>query len=133
MRFAIVSRRGIVPDAHVWAWDLWKTDGSRETLISLWVVVLETDLELDGLQEVTLLGLEGVVQELLNVGAHSGCKEESSANRSFALSRSAANCANECAHRWLQLWVYIPTEILEAMIASLPIGDLLVRNCAVVS
>ena len=27
----------------------------------------------------------------------------------------------------------IPTEILEAMIASLPIDDLLVRNCAVVS
>lgn len=87
------SRRGFVPDAHVWAWDLWKTDGSRETLISLWVVVLETNLELDGLQKVALLGLEGVVQELLNVGAHSGCKEESSANRSFALSWSAANCA----------------------------------------
>ena len=132
MCFVIVSWQKIVPDAHVWAWDLWKTDGSRETLISLWVVVLETNLELDGLQEVTLLGLEGVVQELLDIGAHSGCKE-SSANRSFALPRSAANCANECAHSWLQFLAYIPTEILEAMIASLPIVDLLVRNCAVVS
>lgn len=85
----MMLKRRIVPDGHVWAWNLWEADGSRETLISLWVVVLETNLELDGLQEVTLLGLEGVVQELLNVGTHSGCKEESSASGSFGLSQSA--------------------------------------------
>ena len=30
-------------------------DGARETLVALGVVVLETDLELDGLDEVALL------------------------------------------------------------------------------
>lgn len=127
-------RRPIVPDGHVWAWNLWEADGSRETLISLWVVVLETNLELDGLQEVTLLGLEGVVQELLNVGTHSGCREESLAGRSFRLSRSAEfGQMNARIAGFIGFGRNIPTEILEAMIASLPIGDLLVRNCAVVS
>jgi hypothetical protein len=62
-----------IPDAHVWAGNLGETDGSRETLVTLRIIVLEADLQLDGLEEVALLGLEGVVQELLDVGAHSGC------------------------------------------------------------
>lgn len=64
-----------VPDAHVGAGDDWQTDGSRETLVTLRIIVLETDLELDGLEEVALLGLEGVLKELLDVGTHSGCGE----------------------------------------------------------
>lgn len=62
-----------VPDAHARAGDDWETDGSRETLVTLRVIVLEADLELDGLEEVSLLGLEGVLKELLDVGTHSGC------------------------------------------------------------
>jgi hypothetical protein len=50
-----------------------KTDGSGETLVTLRIIVLEADLELDGFEEVTLLGLEGVIQELFDVGTHSGC------------------------------------------------------------
>lgn len=45
-------------------------DGSGETLVTLGVVVLEADLELDGLEEVPLLGLIGVLEELLDVGAN---------------------------------------------------------------
>jgi len=36
------------------------------------VIVLEADLELDGLEEVSLLGVEGVIEELLDLGTHSG-------------------------------------------------------------
>ena len=58
-------------DGHVRTGDLGKLDGTRETLISLGVVVLESDLELNGLQEVSLLGLRGgqkVLNVLTNVG-----------------------------------------------------------------
>jgi hypothetical protein len=52
------------PDAHIWARDLWKLDSSAETLITLGIIVLEADLELDGLQEISLLGVVAVVQQL---------------------------------------------------------------------
>ena len=54
-------------DGHVGARDGRELDGSRETLVTLGVVVLEADLELDGLEEVPLLGLIAVLQQLLNV------------------------------------------------------------------
>ena len=44
-------------------------DGTRETLVALGVVVLETNLELDGLDEVALL-LDGVGKELLDRAPH---------------------------------------------------------------
>lgn len=65
----------VVPDAHVRTGDDRQTDGSGETLVTLGVIVLETDLELDGLEEVSLLRLERVLEELLDVGTHSGCGE----------------------------------------------------------
>lgn len=65
-------RNSVVPDGHVGARDTGKLDGSRETLVTLRVIVLKTDLELDGLEEVSLLGVLGVLKELLHVGAHSG-------------------------------------------------------------
>jgi len=50
-------------------------DGSGETLVTLGVVVLEADLELDGLEEVPLLGLVGVLKELLNVRTNAGDRD----------------------------------------------------------
>lgn len=63
-----------IPDAHVWAGNDWETDGSGETLVTLGIIVLEADLELDGLEEVSLLGLERVLKKTLYVGTHSGCE-----------------------------------------------------------
>lgn len=63
-----------IPDAHVWAGNNWETDGSGETLVTLGIIVLEADLELDGLEEVSLLGLERVLKKTLYVGTHSGCE-----------------------------------------------------------
>lgn len=62
------------PDAHAWPWNGWQFDGSRETLVTLGIVVLETDLKLDGLEEVSLLLIEGIFKKLLHVRAHSGCR-----------------------------------------------------------
>lgn len=50
-------------DGHVGARDGRQLDSAGETLVSLRIIVLEADLELDGLEEVTLLGLVGVLQE----------------------------------------------------------------------
>lgn len=44
-------------DLQVWSWDVWKSDRSNETLIFLWVIILEGNLELDSLGELSLLGL----------------------------------------------------------------------------
>jgi hypothetical protein len=63
---------GGVPDAHAGARDDRELDGSGETLVTLGVVVLEANLEFDRLEEVPLLLLEGVVEKLLHIGAHSG-------------------------------------------------------------
>jgi hypothetical protein len=50
-------------------------DGSRETLVTLGVVVLEADLEFDGLDEIALLGLVGVLKELLDVRTNAGDRD----------------------------------------------------------
>ena len=50
-------------------------DGTAETLVTLRVIVLEADLELDGLEEVALLGLGGVLKELLDVGTDAGNRD----------------------------------------------------------
>lgn len=54
----------LVPDSHVGAGDGRQLDSARETLVTLGIIVLQADLELDGLEEVALLGLVGVLQEL---------------------------------------------------------------------
>lgn len=61
-----------LPDGHVGSWDLRELHGSGETLITLGIVVLEADLELDGLEEVALFLIVGVVQQLLDVTTDSG-------------------------------------------------------------
>jgi hypothetical protein len=69
-----------IPDAHTRARNNRQTDGSRETLVTLGIIVLEADLEFDGFEEVSLLGLERVFEKLLDVGTHSGCGAKMSAN-----------------------------------------------------
>jgi len=55
---------------HTRTRDIGKLDGSRETLIPLGVVVLETNLELDGLDEVALLLAVGIGKEFLDGAPH---------------------------------------------------------------
>ena len=63
----------VIPDGHVGTGNGRQLDGTRETLVTLGVVVLQTDLKLDGLEEVPLLLILRVVEQLLDVLAHSGC------------------------------------------------------------
>lgn len=64
------------PDGHVGTRDGRQTDGTGETLVTLGVVVLQTDLKLDGLEEVSLLLILRVVEQLLDILAHSGCSHK---------------------------------------------------------
>ena len=48
-------------EGHVGAGYGGEFDGAAETLVTLGIVVLEADLEFDGLEEVALLLFEGVV------------------------------------------------------------------------
>jgi hypothetical protein len=45
---------------------------SRETLVTLRVIVLKANLKFDGFEEVSLFGLERILKELLDVRTHSG-------------------------------------------------------------
>jgi hypothetical protein len=67
-----LGARKNAPDAHVGAGQVGQLDGARETLVTLGVVVLQADLKLNGLEEVTLLLVEGVLQQLLDILAHAG-------------------------------------------------------------
>jgi hypothetical protein len=49
-------------DGHARARDSGQLDGAGETLVTLRVIVLEADLEFDGLEEVALLGVLGVIE-----------------------------------------------------------------------
>jgi hypothetical protein len=40
----------------VWSWDVWKSDGTGESLIFLWIIILKSNLELDSLGELSSLG-----------------------------------------------------------------------------
>lgn len=62
-------------NGHARTGDGRQLDGSRETLVTLGVVVLEADLELDSLEEVPLLGLVGVLEELLDVRTNAGNRD----------------------------------------------------------
>lgn len=61
-----------IPDGHVGPRDLGEFHGPGETLVTLGIVVLEADLELDGLEEVALFVIVGVVQQLLDITTDSG-------------------------------------------------------------
>ena len=51
------------PNCHAGTRDTRKLDGARETLVTLGIVVLEADLELDSLEEVSLLFVVGIIEQ----------------------------------------------------------------------
>ena len=46
---------------EIWSWDVWESDGGSESLILLWVVVLEGNLQFNGLLELSWVGLVNVL------------------------------------------------------------------------
>jgi hypothetical protein len=90
-----------VPDGHARARHGRELDGTRETLVTLGVVVLQTDLELDGLEEVTLLLILRVVEQLLDILAHSGCRK---------------HCQRWCSGSGQSRKANIPTVILDILL-----------------
>lgn len=46
-------------DGKFWLGDVWKLDGTGESLVLLWIVVLEHDLELNGFSKFSVLVLAG--------------------------------------------------------------------------
>lgn len=53
---------GRIPDGHAGSGDLGELHGPGETLVTLGIVVLEADLELDSFEEVAFLLIGGVLQ-----------------------------------------------------------------------
>jgi len=60
------------PECHAGSWDGGELDGAGETLVTLGVIILQADLKLDRLEEVSLLLIQRIVEKLLHVLAHSG-------------------------------------------------------------
>merc|ERR1719209_1357284 len=67
LRFGFVIVSSITNNANLllWSWDVWQFDGTRETFIFLWIVVLQSNLKLDGFQEFSLL-LFGALEDFSN-------------------------------------------------------------------
>jgi len=53
-------------DLEVWSWDVRKSNGTDESLILLWIVILKSNLELDSLLELSLLGLFSHILDAFN-------------------------------------------------------------------
>lgn len=53
-------------DLEVWSWDVWESDGSNESLIFLWIIILKGNLELNSLHELSLLGFFSHLLDALN-------------------------------------------------------------------
>ena len=63
-----------LPDAHARARDSRQLHGSRESLITLRIVVLESNLKFHSLEKIPFLLILRVVEERSNIRAHSGCR-----------------------------------------------------------
>lgn len=71
--FFVASDCGELPDGHAGSGDLGELHSPGETLVTLGIVVLEADLELDRFEEVAFFLIVGVVQQLLDITTDSGC------------------------------------------------------------
>lgn len=63
---------GDEPEGHARSRNGGKLDGAGEPLVSLWIIVLEANLKLHGLEEVSLFLILRMVEKLLDILAHSG-------------------------------------------------------------
>jgi len=88
-----------VPDGHVGTGNNRETYGSGETLVTLRIIVLEADLEFDGFEEVSLLGLGRVLKELLDIGTHSGCGKGISNAQAYQNSSVEVEQRTDCDFR----------------------------------
>ena len=84
-----------IPYAHARSRYTGKLDCSRETLVTLRIIVLEPNLQFDGLEEVSLLLVGREFEQRLHIRAHSGCRAGESAQIVIA--------RNYIAHR-LRFW-----------------------------
>ena len=84
-----------IPYAHARTRYTGKLDSSRETLVALRIIVLESNLQFDGLEEVSLLLVGRELEQRLHIRAHSGC--------SAAESAPSPKARNHIAHR-LRFW-----------------------------
>lgn len=98
-----VSWEEVVPDGHVGAGDRRQLDGARETLVTLRVIVLQADLKLNGLEEVSLLGLVGVLQELGDLRPDISC---------------SMSCQYTVGILDQVLWLIVPTVIFDILAVS---------------
>ena len=65
-----ISRIGEDADGHAGAGDVGQLNGTREPLVSLRIIVLEADLQLDGLDEVALFLAVCVCEEFFDGAPH---------------------------------------------------------------
>ena len=96
LRMYIACGWGGIPDGHVWSRNGGQLDGTRETLVTLRVIVLQADLEFDGLEEVSLLLVQRVFEKLLHVRAHSGCEGLSVKAQIVVIGRDLTDCDFGC-------------------------------------
>merc|ERR1719218_268176 len=55
--FVLMLLIGNDADLEVWSWHVGQSDATSETLVFLWIVILKSNLELNSLEELSLLGL----------------------------------------------------------------------------
>lgn len=70
LNLLLVELIGDKAELHLGSWDGWESDGTDETLVLLHIVVLEGELELDGLGELSVLGVS--LTKLLDGGSDGG-------------------------------------------------------------
>merc|ERR1719494_1215699 len=62
--FGLITMRFVTQntDPHLGSWDMLQSNSSRESLVLLWIVILQSNLELNSFQEVSLF-LSGSIQD----------------------------------------------------------------------
>ena len=74
--FVLVGARAIfhLPNGHARSWYSWELDCPGKSFVSLWIIILEPNLEFDRLKEVPLLLVLRIIEQICYIRAHSGLK-----------------------------------------------------------